>query len=166
MRSTAACTEDNLHCPFHRQQLESGARGSQQSRGSSTQASDRRLAPRCPCRTCDLGQVLQHVPQVTSCITCRKSSPLSKHRSHYREPCRPDRLDAVHCVVTNTPTMATPLFRSLMAAPLRQPLKPFSLTSLLPQRSFSTTPIQSATLNQVLRVRLPPSLPPRPLSVN
>ncbi|KAJ9151507.1 Ribosomal protein S12/S23 [Coniochaeta hoffmannii] len=47
--------------------------------------------------------------------------------------------------------MATPLFRSLMAAPLRQPLKPFSISSLLPQRSFSTTPVQSATLNQVLR---------------
>ncbi|KAB5539579.1 hypothetical protein GE09DRAFT_1226393 [Coniochaeta sp. 2T2.1] len=50
--------------------------------------------------------------------------------------------------------MATPLFRSLMAAPLRQRSFPSMscLSAALPAvRSFSSTPAQSATLNQVLR---------------
>jgi hypothetical protein len=71
----------------------------------------------------------------------------------YREPSCPDTPCAAHCPST-TDTMATPLFRSLMALPIRQSFQPFSLSSVLSQRSFSTTPSQSATLNQVLRVRL------------
>ncbi|KAB5555108.1 hypothetical protein GE09DRAFT_148906 [Coniochaeta sp. 2T2.1] len=50
--------------------------------------------------------------------------------------------------------MATPLFRSLMAAPIRQKAFPSMscLNAALPTvRSFSSTPAQSATLNQVLR---------------